>query len=268
MFGQLTFSDLAPDAVDMALELAGLWLLWRLVLSPAARAKGAPSRLAEWPIGWIGFGVFVGGAILVGVIVIFVLGWFLPRSDEGEYLVLLASYLAMVAWCLGFRELVREGRGFAPTIRPQTALVGGAATFLIAFATIQAVFTVWTAVMQLVGLQPEAQDVVEIFKAIQSPVARVLFVLFASVGAPVVEELVFRGGLYPFALARLPRWGALLVSACLFAAAHGSLTTYAPLVAAGVILSLAYERTGNLAVPIVAHCLINLHAVAWDWFFG
>jgi membrane protease YdiL (CAAX protease family) len=36
----------------------------------------------------------------------------------------------------------------------------------------------------------------------------------------------------------------------------------------GVILSLAYERTGNLAVPMVAHGLKNLMALASIWYFG
>jgi hypothetical protein len=286
MVGPFTFSEVIIYTVFAALDLAGLWLLWRLALSPAARAKGVPSRLAEWPIGWIGFGVLVGGAVLAGAAgEVGAFEFFRPDRMFGhtgpngtivegsspelrENLVEMAATLAVVVWCLGYRKLAEAGKGFAPMIRLQTALAGGAATFLIMMTTDLAVGCFWRAAMQSAGAQPEAQDVVIAFKAIKSPEARVLFLLVAVVGAPVAEELVFRGGLYHFARTRLPRWQALLVPACLWAAMHGSLTVYVPIVVSGVILSLAYERTGNLAVPMVAHGLSNLIMLSLVWFSG
>ncbi len=258
------------DAVDMALELAGIWMLWRYVLCPAARAKWSPPQIAAWPVGWIALIVLVVGALVAGVVgAVAALFLCRPRSDNGELLVVMIGFdLATIAWCQFVRKRVREGRGLAPTIRLRTALAGGAATFLIMCAIGHAVYLVWTSAMQLAGLQPESQDLTLMAEKIASPVERVQFALDVAVMTPVIEELVFRGALYPFARARLPRWGALLLPACLWAASHGSLTAFVPIMVFGVIMSLAYERTGNLAVPMVAHGLHNLLWLAGVWYFG
>jgi hypothetical protein len=270
MAGQFTFSEVVAGAVETALELVGLWLLWRLALSPAARAKGWPERLADWPVGWLGFSVLVGGAVFAGAaatIAVLVLSH--PSTEAGQFLEAeIASELAAIAWCLGVRKLTVVGKSFAPTIRAKAALAGGAATFLIMFATGHAVENVWRIVLESAGAQPEGQDMTLFYAANKSPSELVLYGLLVVVGAPVLEELVFRGGLYAFARARLPQWEALLVPACLFAVAHGNVLAYLPLVVHGVILSLAYKRTGNLAVPMVAHGLNNLHFLVAVWFLG
>jgi len=274
MDGQFTFPAWASDDFETALGLAGIWLVWRLALSPAARARRDQERLPEWPIRWLDFGLLIWGAFLAAnvcaTLVARAVGAPPAGGDDGWRLMVIqaAAQLAMIAWCLGFRKMAPSGRGFAPAIRPKAALAGGAATFLIAVALVGAVGLVWPIMLQSVGLPPEAQDTVEYFAAIKSPLVRVLFVLFATVGAPVAEELVFRGGLFHFCRSRLPRWAALWLPACLFAALHGSLTAYAPLAVLGVLLSLAYERTGNLAVPMVAHSLFNLHTLAIVFIFG
>ena len=50
-------------------------------------------------------------------------------------------------------------------------------------------------------------------------------------------------------------------SAIVFGALHGNYVAFLPLVAFGVILSLAYERTGSILVPMVAHSLFNLNTI-------
>ena len=61
---------------------------------------------------------------------------------------------------------------------------------------------------------------------------------------------------------RLPRWAALVIPSCLFGALHGNLASFAPLVALGIIFSLAYERTGRIATTMIAHGLFNLNTIA------
>ena len=51
-----------------------------------------------------------------------------------------------------------------------------------------------------------------------------------------------------------------MLPSAVWASLHG-LTAFAPLLALGVVLSLAYERTGNLAVPMLAHALFNLNTI-------
>jgi membrane protease YdiL (CAAX protease family) len=39
------------------------------------------------------------------------------------------------------------------------------------------------------------------------------------------------------------------------------LTSFVPLVLLAIMFSLAYERTGNIGTPIVAHALFNLNTI-------
>ena len=49
--------------------------------------------------------------------------------------------------------------------------------------------------------------------------------------------------------------------ALLFGALHANLSSFVPLVALGLIFSLAYERTGRIGTTIVAHGLFNLNTI-------
>ena len=85
----------------------------------------------------------------------------------------------------------------------------------------------------------------------------VFFVVMAAVVAPVVEEILFRGILYP-AIKQIgyPRIAAI-GTAILFALFHVNLLTYASLTAVALGLIALYEFTDNLLAPIVAHAVFN-----------
>ena len=65
----------------------------------------------------------------------------------------------------------------------------------------------------------------------------------------------------------MPRWAALLIPALLFASLHVNwvtlegLASFAPLAVLAIMFSLAYERTGHIGTPMVAHALFNLNTV-------
>jgi membrane protease YdiL (CAAX protease family) len=86
---------------------------------------------------------------------------------------------------------------------------------------------------------------------------RVYFVVFSILIAPVAEEILFRGVLYPaIKQSGFPR-SALWGTAVLFAAIHVNLPIFLPLLALGLALALLYEATNNLLAPIAAHGLFN-----------
>ena len=78
-----------------------------------------------------------------------------------------------------------------------------------------------------------------------------------SVLAPICEEVIFRGFFYAVGKRYLGPLGSGLATALLFAAFHLSLTALAGLFVLALCLTLAYERTGSLAVPIGMHALYN-----------
>ena len=83
------------------------------------------------------------------------------------------------------------------------------------------------------------------------------FLLLCLLG-PLSEETVYRGLVYGRCLRFLPAWGAMVLSALLFAAAHGSPLRMAAAFAAGMLFALARSKTGTVAVPALMHILMNL----------
>ncbi len=90
---------------------------------------------------------------------------------------------------------------------------------------------------------------------------RIYLIFFAVVIAPVAEESLFRGILYPtikqYGYPRAALWG----TSFLFAVIHHSLTAFLPLMLFAIVLTLLYEKTNNLLACIIAHSLFNASAV-------
>ena len=85
----------------------------------------------------------------------------------------------------------------------------------------------------------------------------IFFVVMAVVVAPIAEEILFRGILYP-AIKQIgyPRLAAI-GTALLFALFHVNLLTFASLTAVALGLITLYEFTDNLLAPITAHAVFN-----------
>ncbi len=115
------------------------------------------------------------------------------------------------------------------------------------------------------------------FKHLQKPVNHlfgsahgatfVLVALMTTVGAPIVEEWFFRGVLFRAldaglskSLARAGTVAAVLLSACLFALAHGEPLQFAGLALLGVVLAVVVKRTQRLTPSIITH--VSFNAVA------
>lgn len=105
--------------------------------------------------------------------------------------------------------------------------------------------------------QPVRQDT----GAAHTTLAAIALLLFLAVGAPIVEELFFRGLLLRSLLGRTPTPVAIVLSAVLFALAHFEAVQFAGLALFGVVLALLAWRTGRLAPGIGAHAAFNAVAV-------
>lgn len=113
----------------------------------------------------------------------------------------------------------------------------------------------------------QEQQAVEVLRATESWVNRLLLGVTAVLLAPVAEEILFRGILYPAikqrGFPRLAWWGTSL----LFGAIHLNLVTFVPLTILALSLVWLYEKTNNLLAPITAHTLFNAMNFAM-LFFG
>jgi len=113
-------------------------------------------------------------------------------------------------------------------------------------------------VLGKIGWPPEEQTAVMLLAGAQSWWIRVYLGVFAVVMAPVAEEFIFRGVLYPF-VKQLgsPRYALFGINA-IFALIHMDAATLVPLFALALALTWLYERTDNLLAPITAHSLFNV----------
>jgi membrane protease YdiL (CAAX protease family) len=86
----------------------------------------------------------------------------------------------------------------------------------------------------------------------------ILFFLIGGIVSPVAEEVFFRGIIYGF----LRRWGAfaaVVLSTLVFVLAHSAGSVFPlPQIVGGVLFAVAYEKEGNLTVPITIHILGNM----------
>jgi membrane protease YdiL (CAAX protease family) len=107
------------------------------------------------------------------------------------------------------------------------------------------------------GWPAEEQLAVTLLAGSKSWWLRIYLGVFAVVFAPVAEEFIFRGMLYPFVKQlgspRAAFWGVSAV----FAAIHFDAGTFVPLFALALALTWLYERTDNLLAPVAAHSLFN-----------
>lgn len=88
-------------------------------------------------------------------------------------------------------------------------------------------------------------------------VALTIFFITASIGAPIFEEIMFRGFLLPSLTRYMPVSGAIVVSGLIFALAHLNVSEVLPLATLGIILGVVYSRSRNLLASMFLHSLWN-----------
>lgn len=91
----------------------------------------------------------------------------------------------------------------------------------------------------------------------------IALVLMVTVGAPLVEELVYRGLLQGSIARRLPGWVAVVTVAAWFALIHFRPVEYPGLFAFGLVLGASALLTRRLGLGVMAHCAFNATAVVW-----
>jgi membrane protease YdiL (CAAX protease family) len=108
------------------------------------------------------------------------------------------------------------------------------------------------------SLEKQAKDVT---RAAHGAFGVTVLFLFLVIGAPVVEELFFRGLLLRSLHRRFGTTIAVIGSAVVFGLAHYELLQLPALILFGVVLAVLAERTGRLGPGIAAHAAFNAATV-------
>jgi membrane protease YdiL (CAAX protease family) len=202
----------------------------------------------------------LAGAVLLAAIVTVVL----HLTDAPFAVTILIGMIAPWVMLAGWPVIATRVRGNGPVIDLGIRLtwrdlgigvVGGGASLVV--ATILAGLSV----LIFGDFTSAAGDVAaELSDATSRPVI-VLFAFMLAFGAPVVEELAFRGLLF----AGLRKHGfrpvvTIVLSALVFALFHFEPARMLVLGGVGLVLGYLRWRTGSLGACMVAHCVNNLPA--------
>lgn len=250
--------------------LGGVALLWRVVLRPAARRRQQPARLETWPIPFPEFFIFLCLILFGAITAAYIAAYFAPKLGLAGDEVTVFNGAAFQLGMLGGIAFYHYGYKRTPSPsapRTSNVVVSGFVTFLITLPLMSASAALWEWLLRSCGLPAERQELIEMFRSIDSPFVLLTMVLLAIGTAPVSEELVFRAGLFRYLRGRVPYPLALLGPALFFGCLHVNWQTFeglaslGPLAVLAIVFSLAYQRTGRIGTTMIAHALFNLNTI-------
>jgi membrane protease YdiL (CAAX protease family) len=280
-------SQTIQEWLGLAEIVPGLIVLGLILFKASARARfRGPSPLAAWNISFTSFFVAVLCILISAMVaggIIRVAALFFPSLFTDQTAAMITNlgvlHVCFIGGALTAVALTRSApdwlgepavaQEMAPSVPAYQGSVwlAGFCTFLVTLTVVIPLSLLVRYLMLRAGVPSDNQDQVETLLKAESPLKIALFSFFAVALAPVGEELIFRAGLFRYLRTRTPRWVALLLPAIIFAGPHvnpqtmAGLNAFVPLIALAVIFSIAYERTGRIAVTIIAHALFNLHTV-------
>jgi membrane protease YdiL (CAAX protease family) len=179
-----------------------------------------------------------------------------PENSWGLIIAFSAPWIALAGWPIVATKLKGNGPKLdlglvAPRTQLRLGFVAGLASLVIA-SLMAVVVTRFTG-----PLSSAAGDI----GLNQTGIVLVLFVLLAMFGAPIVEEIAFRGMLYgALAKAHVNEHLVVFITALVFALFHFEPKRFFILFAIGLILGEVRRRTGSTSAAIVAHIVNNAPA--------
>ena len=110
-------------------------------------------------------------------------------------------------------------------------------------------------------IEIKPQDILERFKELENSFEISIFVIGSAVIAPIYEELLFRGIIFPTLIQKTNFTIALVLSSLIFAVLHFHLSALLPLFVLSIILSITYLYTSTIWASISLHALFNLISI-------
>lgn len=95
----------------------------------------------------------------------------------------------------------------------------------------------------------------------ESLYSNVITVLSTCIIGPILEELVFRGIIFPKIKTVYSDVVSIILVSFLFAIYHGNLQQGIYAFIISIIITMAYNKYNNLWLPIIIHCISNLTSV-------
>jgi membrane protease YdiL (CAAX protease family) len=254
----------ALTTAELAALAWGLWGLGSVLRRRPVRVDAAlvppPWRVRE------GLVVLVrgAGAGVLTLMLIYLLGWWRGPSDPLLSMLSIPVMYAPLLW-LAHRRLfapagvgLARGLGWIPAPGTAGALARSTALLVGAGTAIDLALGLLT---ESSGLSAHWTEWFDQDLAWGGPVLVTASLLGTVLFAPLFEEIVFRGLLYATLRRRLSWPVAAVLSAAVFAVAHGyGAAGFGSVFLSGLLWAIAYERTGSLWPNTAAHVVNNVAA--------
>ena len=106
-------------------------------------------------------------------------------------------------------------------------------------------------------MAPEENPLLNVFSIEGRPWLLFYFVLCICLIGPIIEELFFRGFLYPALRKKIGTFLSILLSSALFSLLHMTFVGFLPIFFLGILLAYIYEKSGSLLSSITIHIIHN-----------
>ncbi len=116
------------------------------------------------------------------------------------------------------------------------------------------------AFFRILGFNPVPQQIMSFYLETDSFYMLSILFFTSCVVAPVTEEIIFRGVVYPALRERFGVRASMILSSAIFALMHNEIFVCASLFAFGILLACLFEKHQNLWLPIVVHFFNNFFA--------
>ncbi len=274
----ITLTDIGDAALTYRLPiLAGLSvlifaLLWGLnTVQPGALKKGGLRDVSPypWPM-WLFAAIIVYVTMAMSQGFVSAQPWITgddPNAVRAVAAVSIGVYALTLVVAIGMLTLFSRSAGNAGLRAVSGDIPIGALCFVLSLPAIYLAATLLVNMHEsITGAEVTAVAHPMLQRITERPSDPWVWALIgaAVIGAPLVEEIMFRG----FFQSSLLRWTgmpwiAILITAVVFTSVHafgeGAVDYYAlgPIFVLGLATGLAYERTKRLGVPIVMHMAFN-----------
>jgi hypothetical protein len=189
-----------------------------------------------------------------------------PSLQLGILVGSIAGQVAAILLCIWFAGFKGGRRG---KVLALGAPAGGLRDYIVATITFAVAAVGAGLLIDLLFPHDSLEDLKLWLPLVHSAWMPLLFVLIV-IGAPLSEELLFRGFIFPsLARSRIGTWGAAVVTSALWTLPHVgySVQGLAAIFIAGLLLAGVLVRTGSLRVTILCHAVYNLGAFLFMLLF-
>jgi hypothetical protein len=231
--------------------------------APVTEDDTSPVRwgLGDAAIGWVAAQV---GGLLAGSIALSVSG-----EDDFDRISLAWVAVAQIGLWVGLLGVPwlaarRKGRGMVADFGlrarwgdlPFGAAVGAATQFIL-------VPLIYLPILWFVDIDQDELErpARELTDRASGPIGVVLLVLIVGIGAPIIEEIFYRGLVQRSMIRRIGEWPGIVVTALIFGAVHFEWLQFPALALFGLVLGVLAHRTGRLGPSIAAHMVFNMVTV-------